>query len=63
MEEVINKKYTQFLNLIKRIVRAEEELKNSRDQMKKMFEMIDRSLTQWLNLYGFTSLAILMAIF
>ena len=63
MEEVINKKYTQFLNLIKRIVRAEEELKNSRDQMEKMFEMIDRSLTQWLNLYGFTSLAILMAIF
>jgi molecular chaperone GrpE (heat shock protein) len=63
VEEVINKKYTQFLNLIKRIVRAEEELKNSRDQMKKMFEMIDRSLTQWLNLYGFTSLAILMAIF
>jgi molecular chaperone GrpE (heat shock protein) len=63
VEEVINKKYTQFLNLIERIVRAEEELKNSRDQMKKMFEMIDRSLTQWLNLYGFTSLAILMAIF
>lgn len=50
VEEVINKKYTQFLNLIERIVRAEEELKNSRDQMEKMFEMIDRSLTQWLNL-------------
>jgi len=63
VEEVINKKYTQFLNLIERIVRAEEELKNSRDQMEKMFEMIDRGLTQWLNLYGFTSLAILMAIF
>lgn len=50
MEEVINKKYTQFLNLIERIVRAEEELKNSRDQMEKMFKMIDRSLRLWLNL-------------